>query len=191
MRWLVGMLAVGLVGCAGPRTTVLLLPDADQHVGAVTLSTAKGSRALDRAFHAIDDREAPPAEVSPERVQSRHAELLRAEPPAPRSFVLHFQNDKTVLTDASRSLLPEILAAVRERAPTEVTVFGHADATGTEDYNLKLSAARAQAIADWLRRQDPSIGPIGVQYFGQARPAVPSPPGRAEPANRRAEILVL
>jgi outer membrane protein OmpA-like peptidoglycan-associated protein len=104
---------------------------------------------------------------------------------------LHFQTDKAVLTEASRAMLPEILAAVRQRAPTEITVFGHADATGSGAHNMRLSAERAQVVADWLRRQDPLFEDIDVQYFGETRPAVKTAPGVPEPANRRAEIMIL
>jgi outer membrane protein OmpA-like peptidoglycan-associated protein len=148
---------------------------------------------LDRAFNGLkaQGKSAPLAlTLDRAQVESRYADLLRSEVPPPKIFTLHFQNDKAVLTDASRALLPEIIAAVRERGPTEVTVFGHADATGTSPYNLKLSAARAQVVADWLRKQDPLLEVIDVQYFGETRPLPGTPPGRAE-ANRRAEIMIL
>lgn len=205
-RLLAGALALGLAlaGCAtpppppppSPRTTVVLLPDDDGQVGSLTLRTAQGEQELDEAFHGLTAAgpgapTASPAAGGQAQLEATHAELLRAQPPRPASFVLHFLLDKTVLTEAAKAQLPAVLAAVRERAPTEITVFGHADASGTKERNLKLSAERAQAIADWLRKQDPTLGVIDVQYFGDAEPVVRSGAGKAEPSNRRAEIMIL
>lgn len=191
-RMLASSGVLALTACAG--TTVVLLPDRNNAVGAVAVETVGGKRVLDQAFHGLHAQAwLPPRPLDVDRagVESRYAELLRAEPAPTRLFTLHFQTDKAVLTEASRALLPDILAAVRQRAPTEITVFGHADATGSGAHNMRLSAERAQAVADWLRRQDPLFDDIDVQYFGETRPAVKTPPGTPEPANRRAEIMIL
>lgn len=190
-----------LAGCAAqpvqlPRTTVVLLPDEDGAVGAVLLSTATGSKQIDEAFSASTasgggTEPSSAKAIGREEVGARYAELLKAQPPKPKTFVLHFLFDRTVLTEASKSLLPEVLQAVRERRPTEITVFGHADAAGTKEGNLKLSAERAQVVADWLRRSDPTLGSVEVQFFGDTEPAVRSDTRAAEPRNRRAEIMVL
>ncbi len=82
-------------------------------------------------------------------------------------------------------------AQLRDRKPTEITVFGHADSSGSDERNLKLSADRARLVADMLRAHDPDVGPIKIQFFGDKAPLVPSPPGVPEPRNRRAEIVIL
>jgi outer membrane protein OmpA-like peptidoglycan-associated protein len=94
------------------------------------------------------------------------------------------------LTPDSKKMLPEVMQVVRERSPTELTVFGYADSSGTAAYNLALSAERARAVARLLMQIDPKM-PIDVRYFGDKAPLVPSPPGVPEPRNRRAEIVVL
>jgi outer membrane protein OmpA-like peptidoglycan-associated protein len=87
-------------------------------------------------------------------------------------------------------MLPEVLKVVRERSPTEVTVFGYTDSVGTPEYNLGLSAQRARAVAGLLKQIDPRL-PIDVRYFGEKYPLVPSRPGVPQPLNRRAEIVIL
>ncbi|MEO8810725.1 MAG: OmpA family protein, partial [Rhodanobacter sp.] len=94
------------------------------------------------------------------------------------------------LTAESRKMLPQVKQVVRDRSPTEITVFGYADSSGTPAYNLELSAERARAVARVLRQIDPNM-PIEVQYFGDKVPLVPSPRGVPEPRNRRAEIVIL
>ncbi|NUZ05281.1 OmpA family protein [Piscinibacter koreensis] len=196
---LLGAACIALAGCASApvttgRTTVILLPDEDGKVGAVTVSGDGGAQQLDSAFSSTSvggaaPRSAPAATEA--AVDAAYADLLKAQPPRPRTFVLNFLLDRAVLTEASKALLPEVLDAARRRKPTEITIFGHADSSGTREGNLRLSAERAQVVADWLRRSDPALDRIDVQYFGDQEPLVPTRPGVPEPRNRRAEIMIL
>jgi outer membrane protein OmpA-like peptidoglycan-associated protein len=190
-----------LGGCATApqkvtRTSVVLIPDDDSKVGAVSMSTPSGTRLLDRAFSytVVDGETAAPSEarnISRGMVDTVYGELLKSQPPQPRTFMLHFLLDKTVLTEESKALLPAVFAAARERRPTRITVFGHADASGSQERNMRLSAERAEAAAAMLRANDPTLRDIEVQYFGDTRPL--SAPGQRVPEamNRRVEILIL
>ncbi len=181
-----------LCGCATTRVT--LLPDQSGHVGAVTVSDAQGRQRIDQAFSTVEvgQSSAPgtPRAVDRQAFENAHRALLDAQPTPPRSFMLNFLFDSMELTPASRKMLPEVLQVVRERMPTEITVFGYADSSGTAAYNMALSAQRARAVARLVRQIDPKL-PMEVRWFGDKAPLVPSPPGVPEPRNRRAEIVVL
>jgi outer membrane protein OmpA-like peptidoglycan-associated protein len=123
-------------------------------------------------------------------VDTVYGALLKGQPPRPATFVLHFVLDKTVLTDESRAQLPALYAALRERQPSSITVFGHADATGSQEWNLKLSAERAEAVAQMFRANDPSLRNIELMFFGDTRPLKPGDKA-SDPKNRRVEILML
>lgn len=188
------LLVVGvLAGCA-TMTRVTLLPDQSGHVGAVTVSNAQGRQRIDQAFHTVtverSSRPGKPRAEDPRAFENAHRALLDAEPTPPRSFVLNFLFDSMELTPESKKMLPGVLQIVRDRSPTEITVFGYTDAVGTPEYNLGLSAQRARAVAKLLRQIDPKM-PIDVRYFGARYPLVPSRPGVPEPRNRRAEIVIL
>lgn len=188
------MLAGALLLCGCSATRVTLLPDQSGHVGSVQVFNAKGEQSIDRAFESIvvDGTSAPsaPRAVEQEAFEKEYRALIDAQPTPPRTFVLHFVFDSMELTPESKKLLPEVLEVVRQRRPTEIAVFGYADAAGTHEYNLALSANRAQAVARMLKQIDPDL-PIDVRYFGDRVPLVRTPPGVAEPRNRRAEIVVL
>ncbi|MDQ6647201.1 MAG: OmpA family protein [Pseudomonadota bacterium] len=190
------LLAAGgvLSGCAAPQTRVTLLPDQSGHVGAVTVSDAHGQQLIDRAFStvAVGTSTAPgmPRAVDRQGFEKDHRALLDAQPTPPRSFVLNFLFDSMQLTPASQKMLPEVLRVVRDRTPTEVTVFGYADSSGSAAYNMALSAQRAWAVARVLKKMEPKL-PMDVRYFGDKAPAVATPPGVPEPRNRRAEIVIL
>ncbi|MGA9342513.1 MAG: OmpA family protein [Rhodanobacteraceae bacterium] len=188
------LLAVGglLSGCATTRVT--LLPDHSGHVGAVTVSDAQGQQRIDQAYNTVSvgKSSAPgaPEAVNRKAFEKAHRALLDAQPTPPRTFMLNFLFDSMELTPESRKMLPEVLRVVRARLPTEITVFGYTDSVGTDQYNLALSAERAEAVAGMLKQIDPNL-PITVRYFGDKNPLVPSPPGVPEPRNRRAEIVIL
>ncbi len=177
-------------------TTVTLLPDADGRVGVVMLTAGGATQTLDAAYSSatVAQPGALPSASHPgsaDAVQAAHAALLQAEPSAPRNFTLHFLLDRTVLTDASKAQLADVLRTARERKPTEITVYGHADGSGSDARNLKLSAERARVVVDLLRAHDPGLGPVELQFFGDKAPLVPAPPGAPEPRNRRVEIQIL
>lgn len=197
------LLSSVISGCAtpppappGPTTTVVLLPDEEGRVGAVSVASAGGAQTIDSAFTSVEVRAtgAPPS--SPQQrgsasVESSFAQLLAAQPAKPLAFILNFKLDSSALTDESRLRLPTLLQAARQRKPTEITVFGHADAIGPERRNLELSAQRAQVVAELLRKSDPDAGTIAVQSFGDKVPLVPEKPGVPEPRNRRVEVQIL
>lgn len=187
-------LAAALSACSSAPTRVTLLPDRGGHVGAVVVGNAHGQRRIDGAYARVEARaDAAPTSLdsdSHEAFEARHRSLLDAQPGPPLSFVLHFRFDSMELTPESRRRLPEVLASVRDRLPTEVTVFGYADSAGTPGYNLELSAQRARAVAAMIRKIDPALL-VEVDWFGDRSPLVPTPRGVPEPRNRRAEILVL
>jgi peptidoglycan-associated lipoprotein len=194
--------AAMLFGCAAPppppahKTTVVLMPDEDGNVGAVSVSTAAGSQVIDKAFDAVTNasQSARPSGTNAfgkDPLDASYGALLKAQPPKPKTYVLHFVLDSIALTEESKALIPEVLAAVRERKPTEISVFGHADSSGTEKRNNKLSSDRANVVANLLRKSDPTLDHIEVQYFGDRAPLVHTEGHVPEPRNRRAEILIL
>lgn len=187
-----------LAGCAAPastRTTVVLLPDEDNTVGAVSVESGSATQRLDRAYSyaSVNGANATPSKsrtLGRATVNAAYAELLKANPPAPRIFVLQFLLDKTELTEESRAQLPAMFRAARARKPTSITIFGHADATGTSEWNLQLSAQRAEMAAGLLQANDPTLKDIELQYFGDTKPLTATGTRATDPRNRRVEVLI-
>jgi outer membrane protein OmpA-like peptidoglycan-associated protein len=70
---------------------------------------------------------------------------------------------------------------LRDQA-VSIEVAGHADATGTEEVNDRISELRAEAVARRLERAGIAKERIDVTHFGARRPA-------GLPNDRRVEIL--
>lgn len=195
MRVAVLCAALGLGACASTPTRVTLLPDHDGKVGALVVSTPQGQQRIDQAYATVsvgDAKARPGAPRGQDQAvfEQAHRALLDAQPTPPRSFVLNFRFDSMELTPESKKQLPGVLEVVRGRLPTEVTVFGYADSSGTAKYNMDLSEQRARAVARLLKQIDPDL-PVEVRWFGDKVPLVPTRPGVPEQRNRRAEIFVL
>ncbi len=87
-------------------------------------------------------------------------------------------------------LLPKIEQAINDRIPCDVNIIGHADSTGSKEYNINLSLKRARQVRQWLYNLDLNISTIIVESYGEEDPLIPTADGVPEPRNRRVEILV-
>jgi outer membrane protein OmpA-like peptidoglycan-associated protein len=188
--------AVLLLANLGPtKTTVILLPDEDGKVGAVTVSTEGDSRVIDQAFNSVTTGggagKLPATQaLGEERVQAEYADLLSAQPPKPESFLLYFGFDSTSLTEASLATIAEIADKIKARMPTEILLVGHSDATGSDAINMVLSRERAVAVENLLKDRIPSLERVDIRFFGAKEPLIQTPPGVPEPRNRRVEVIV-
>ena len=73
---------------------------------------------------------------------------------------------------------------------TRIEVAGHADRSGTPQYNQRLSQRRADVVASELVNQGVAKEEIVVTAFGETKPLVPTADGVREPQNRRVEIVL-
>ena len=117
------------------------------------------------------------------------ASLRTTAPSAPKTtFTVLFDLDTAVIKQASRRVIGQAIAAARLLGATAIKVSGHADRAGPSDYNRRLSARRADAVADLLKREDGAPTKIETRALGENEPAVRTPDGVKEPRNRRVEI---
>jgi len=113
--------------------------------------------------------------------------------PAPtiaRTYLVFFDFNRADLTARAREIIGEAAQNARRAQSTRIEVAGHADRSGTPQYNQRLSQRRADVVAAELVRQGVNRGDIGVTAFGESRPLVPTADGVREPQNRRVEIVL-
>ena len=183
-----------LAGC-GHKNMVILIPDPDGSVGQVTVSNAAGSVDLNSANQstiARDRNRAPgaPAELKPAEVQALFGQVLSNEPPPPVHFILYFESDSVQLLPASVQQMPEIVAAIQQRAPTRISVVGHSDTRGDKAYNLDLSMRRALAVKQQLVEKGVAGTFMDVSSHGEANPIVKTADNVSNAKNRRVEVVV-
>jgi outer membrane protein OmpA-like peptidoglycan-associated protein len=67
-------------------------------------------------------------------------------------------------------------------------IYGHADSTGPEAYNQKLSERRAQAVVNYMMKNGIEAGRLSAIGFGESQPAVPNTTKENRQKNRRVEL---
>lgn len=92
---------------------------------------------------------------------------------------IQFQLNSDILTDEAKFSLDNVAAVLNNDLMAEKVVLleGHADATGTEDYNLSLSQRRAQAVQAYLINEHeiedwrlPFVGKGESELFDETTP---------------------
>jgi len=86
-----------------------------------------------------------------------------------------FEFDSAALTLTGTSELQKVANYVNQVKDISITVEGHTDSIGEDDYNLQLSQDRARAVADWFIKaasMDPSI--LDVKGYGESQLLVTS-----------------
>jgi OmpA-OmpF porin, OOP family len=187
-------LPLALAGCGLPTNVVILLPNANGTVGAASVHAGTNSAELVRPLAAVNAgsetslRHVFTAERSD--VDSEFAGALAAAPRAPVVHILYFQTGSTELDPPSRDSLAAAITAAKETANVDISVVGHADATGSDSYNSALSLRRAQTVRDALVAAGVGGDVIEIAYHGASNPLIPTPRGVAELRNRRVETTI-
>jgi OOP family OmpA-OmpF porin len=100
-----------------------------------------------------------------------------AQPEPPRMVIqkltlstdVLFDFDKAELKDTGKQKLDELTGQIKDAKVDEIAVVGHADRIGSENYNEKLSQARAQAVKDYLAGRGAAMN-VTAQGKGEAEP---------------------
>jgi outer membrane protein OmpA-like peptidoglycan-associated protein len=115
------------------------------------------------------------------------ATLPGSEASARQSFIIFFDHGEARISKSAAAILDNAAQATRNWRGT-LLLSGHADRSGTPDYNLRLSCGRAAAVRDYLKaRIDPAFQ-IAIEGWGEQRGLVETQDGIAEPQNRRVEF---
>ena len=103
-------------------------------------------------------------------------------------YLVFFDFDKYDINSGAAAVLDSVANEVRSRQLNGLHVVGHADKSGTNEYNMRLATRRANAIKDGLTSRGINGGTITTESRGEEEPLVDTPDGVREPANRRGEI---
>src|SRR5215470_2118291 len=110
---------------------------------------------------------------------------------------LLFDYDKAALKPEAEQALKRVGVVLSQFPESQVTVEGYTDSRGTKPANMQLSRERAQAVKDWLVKNDGvAAANISTKGYGEQYPVAPNtnangtdnPAGRA--LNRRVSIVV-
>ena len=192
MKAALALAALLLSACATPASRVILLAGPDGKLGKVAvlqqggetvLATANSSASISR------NGKVQTGKASAEDLAGFDA-VRGALPARPVSFTLYFEENSDQITVASGVQMPSILREVAARPAVEVVIIGHTDRVGGEEYNDKLSLARALVVREQLLTKSMVAGQLRAEGRGEREPLVATPDEMPEPRNRRVEISV-
>jgi outer membrane protein OmpA-like peptidoglycan-associated protein len=112
-------------------------------------------------------------------------------PPAPcvaGPFMVFFDWDRDEITPQASAILDNAASAYQTCGQAQVMIAGHADKSGSDQYNVGLSQRRAANVRSYLAGRGIPDGVMTTEAFGESRPLVETQDGVREPQNRRVEI---
>jgi len=103
-----------------------------------------------------------------------------------------FEFDSAHIRSAGREVITAIAKMWRSHPEWErITVEGHADVRGADDYNQELSQRRAERARDVLLHDGFAGDRVSAVGFGRSRPRVPGTSDDAHRRNRRVEFVIV
>ncbi len=104
------------------------------------------------------------------------------------SYEIHFGFDSAALETQAEEVINRVASEITTYKPSEVTVAGYTDKAGPNDYNVKLSERRAQAVSDALTGRGVPNRVVTEEAYGETVPAVDTNDGVPLRENRRVVI---
>ena len=103
---------------------------------------------------------------------------------------LLFDVNKAELKQASRTNLTNLAEILNKYPDTNVLIEGHADATGTEEWNLELSRLRSNSVSNYLAGQQVVESRFTNMGYGESQPIASNDTAEGRAANRRVEVAI-
>lgn len=103
---------------------------------------------------------------------------------------IYFEFDKSTLTPMAQDTLMRHAAWLRENADATVTIEGHADERGTNEYNLALGDRRADSAKAFLVDLGIASSRLTTISYGEERPLCMEQTEECWAKNRRGHFVV-
>jgi outer membrane protein OmpA-like peptidoglycan-associated protein len=101
-----------------------------------------------------------------------------------------FETDSSVVKAGFNSTMDKVADVVLRYGKTTLTVVGHTDNVGSNDYNQKLSERRAHSVAEHLEAKRVNGMRLALAGKGETQPITSNATEAGRQANRRVEIYV-
>ncbi len=106
---------------------------------------------------------------------------------------VRFEVDSYVLSEDSRAVLASLIGNLKQsNKSVYIEVQGHADATGSEAYNMELGEERAEAVVDYLHREHQiPLHRLSAFSYGESMPVADNESTDGRAMNRRVVVVVM
>ena len=104
---------------------------------------------------------------------------------------VNFNFDSAELTTTAQSNLDKIAKVFIDNPKTLITIYGYTDSVGKDEYNMKLSRTRANAVKSYLGKKGIGVKRITAQGMGEADPIASNDTKEGQAKNRRVEFGII
>lgn len=101
-----------------------------------------------------------------------------------------FDVDSYELKPETKRQLTEFAQTLNKYEDTDIRIEGHADATGSDAHNQKLSNRRAEAVGSFLQSQGIKTSRVDELGYGEAQPVADNTTEAGRRKNRRVDVAV-
>ena len=101
-----------------------------------------------------------------------------------------FGFNSSKLSDESKETLTKFATAMKDMEQTDITIYGHTDNVGSEEANQKVSAKRADAVAEYLKKCGMSKDRLITKGMSFSMPVASNDTEEGRAQNRRVEIYI-
>jgi outer membrane protein OmpA-like peptidoglycan-associated protein len=85
---------------------------------------------------------------------------------------IHFDFDKSTLKPEARTILKRNIQIMKDNPNAHVRIAGYTSASGTEEYNQKLSERRARSVQEYLINEGIAPDRLTTIGYGESNPAM-------------------
>lgn len=100
-----------------------------------------------------------------------------------------FDYDKASLPESEKEKLKGNVEWLKKNASVNMTVEGHCDQRGSNEYNLSLGERRANAVKQMMQSMGVSAARLSTVSFGEEKPLMQGESEEAMAKNRRANFV--
>jgi outer membrane protein OmpA-like peptidoglycan-associated protein len=105
------------------------------------------------------------------------------------ALYVNFDFAKSVLQPDAAPVIAQVVKLLQDNPALKLSVEGHTDNVGGQDYNMKLSAARAAAVVEAVKAQGVGGDRLASRGFGAEKPIADNGSGEGRSKNRRVELV--
>lgn len=103
---------------------------------------------------------------------------------------IYYDYDKATLRKESITVLEKLVNIMQENPTVHIEISGHTDSDGSDEYNLKLSDARAKSVVDYLIKSGIDANRLTWKGYGESKPIAPNDTPANKQKNRRTEMKI-
>jgi len=103
---------------------------------------------------------------------------------------VHFGFDSANLSKEGKASLDNQIAFLKAHGSVKITIEGHCDERGTEEYNLALAEKRANSVKMYFGEKGIALDNVEIISYGKERPEVLDHNEAAWSQNRRAVTIL-